>query len=645
MPYLNLVFNLPVDQSFTYRSDDDVPVGCRAVAMFGRRKLTGWVVGTADKPPAQLKSIRSIERAVDTEPLFGAELLDLARWLSNLTMSSLGEVLAAMLPGGRRESRALVERSEDEATSPIETLSDDQRSALEAVLAGAGERFYLYGITGSGKTEVYLRAAEDALARQRGVVYLVPEIALSHHLVEGLRKRFENRVAVIHSGLTPSRRLAEWRRIQSGEARLVLGARSAVFAPVADLGLVIIDEEHEGSYKSAAAPRYHARQVAMKRCRDAGATLLMGSATPSVEAWAMMREGKLGRLNLRGRPAGGSDPEVRIVDLTREKALFSGALIEGMNRVLGEGRQVLLFLNRRGFSYHYSCRSCGGQILCRHCSVPLTYHKSRRTMVCHYCGFRMPPPSTCPDCGSTEMKAAGFGTERIEEEVSRLFPEKRVARLDADTSRKKGVLEARLREFRNHEIDILLGTQMVAKGLNAPGVKLAAVLSADTSLNLPDFRASERTFALILQVSGRAGRFRPDGEVIVQTDRPGAAAVRLAAENRVEDFYNDEIEQRRLLGFPPFSRLFRIVVRGRDLGRVERSASDLAARLGADIGGELLGPAECPIGRISEEHRHHIILRSESFDRTHRRLSQVLRETLPVHGIRFEVDVDPVNLL
>ena len=645
MPYLNLVFNLPVDQSFTYRSDDDVPVGCRAVAMFGRRKLTGWVVGTADKPPAQLKSIRSIERAVDTEPLFGAELLDLARWLSNLTMSSLGEVLAAMLPGGRRESRALVERSEDEATSPIETLSDDQRSALEAVLAGAGERFYLYGITGSGKTEVYLRAAEDALARQRGVVYLVPEIALSHHLVEGLRKRFENRVAVIHSGLTPSRRLAEWRRIQSGEARLVLGARSAVFAPVADLGLVIIDEEHEGSYKSAAAPRYHARQVAMKRCRDAGATLLMGSATPSVEAWAMMREGKLGRLNLRGRPAGGSDPEVRIVDLTREKALFSGALIEGMNRVLGEGRQVLLFLNRRGFSYHYSCRSCGGQILCRHCSVPLTYHKSRRTMVCHYCGFRMPPPSTCPDCGSTEMKAAGFGTERIEEEVSRLFPEKRVARLDADTSRKKGVLEARLREFRNHEIDILLGTQMVAKGLNAPGVKLAAVLSADTSLNLPDFRASERTFALILQVSGRAGRFRPDGEVIVQTDRPGAAAVRLAAENRVEDFYNDEIEQRRLLGFPPFSRLFRIVVRGRDLGRVERSASDLAARLGADIGGELLGPAECPIGRISEEHRHHIILRSESFDRTHLRLSQVLRETPPVHGIRFEVDVDPVNLL
>ena len=615
--------------------------------ILGRRKMTGWVVGLPDGPPEGVGEVRKILRAVDSEPLFDERYLELARWTADLSLCSLGEALAAMLPGGRRESRDIDGDSGGDDSLERRSLSDEQHIALERLSRAPGEDwFYLYGLTGSGKTEVFLREAERVMEQGRGVVYLVPEIALSHHLVEGLRRRFPGKVAVIHSGLTPSRRLAEWRRIQSGEAPFVIGARSAVFAPLENPGLFIIDEEHEGSYKSGAAPRYHARQVAMKRCREHGARLLMGSATPSVEAWHLMESGRLKKLELRGRPAGGAMPAVRIVDLKSEKGLFSGELVSAMSRVLGDGRQVLLFLNRRGFSYRYACRSCGEEVVCRHCSVPLTYHKSRGRMICHYCGFSSHPPRVCPECGSVEMMASGFGTEKVEEEVASLFPEKNVVRLDADAARKKGVLEETLKGFRSGTIDVLLGTQMVAKGLNAPGLKLAAVLSADTSLNLPDFRSAERTFALIMQVAGRAGRFRPDGEVIVQTFRPDAPPVRMAGEADMAGFYEDEIEQRRLLGFPPFSRLFRIVVKGTDDTKVGSAVNTLAASLAA--GGdawELMGPAECPIGRLSGQYRRHIILRSSAFDRTHAAVRSALESLKLPHGVRVEADVDPVNLL
>jgi len=648
MPYLELSFNLPFHNTYTYLSEERVPVGCRVKTVFGARKLKGWVISHPDKLPDGLdeEKLKYIESRVDDEPLFGEELLKLAGWVSSLTMCSLGETLSSMLPGGIRERRDITDSVDGDDTKAIEKLTEGQQSALDAIGKSEDGWFYLYGITGSGKTEVFLRAAERVLDAGGDVIYLVPEIALSHHLVDGLKSRFSGLVAVIHSGLTPSRRLAEWRRIQSGEARFVLGARSAVFAPLKNLGLIIIDEEHEGSYKSGEKPRYHARQVAMHRCKSSSARLIMGSATPSVEAWYLMSSGALERLELTGRPAGGAPPVVSIVDLKKEKGLFSRSLVQAMSRVLGEGRQVLLFLNRRGFSYQYSCRSCGEEIHCRHCSVPLTYHKSSRTMVCHYCGYHTRPPTVCPGCGSVEMQAAGFGTERVEEEVARLFPEKRVVRLDTDAVRKKGVLESTLRDYRDGKIDILLGTQMVAKGLNAPGVKLAGVLNADTSLNLPDFRASERTFALIVQVAGRSGRFIPDGEVIVQTLRPDAPSIRLACENRINDFYDYEIDQRRLLGFPPFSRLFRVVVRGKDEKRVRDYIDRLSSYL-ADGGEhwELLGPAECPIGRISTHYRRHLLLRSKSFNHTHNALGNVLNTLTPPHGVRLEVDIDPVSLL
>ena len=646
MLFLELVFNIPVRRSYTYRSDREVSVGCRVQAELGRRRLTGWVVGCSESPPPGVSGIKSIGKAVDTVPLFGESTLSLARWMSELTLCSLGEALACMLPGGRREGRGLADIEESDEAASIDELTSEQSRAVKAITGNSGGRFYLYGGTGSGKTEVFLRAAEDVMSRGGGVIYLVPEIALSHHLVESLSKRFSGHIAVLHSGLSPSRRLTQWRKIQKGEALFVLGARSAVFAPIENLGMIIIDEEHEGSYKSSSTPRYHARQLAMRRCRISKAALIMGSATPSTEAWALMNSGGLKRLELSGRPAGGAPPEVRVIDMKREKGILSRDMLQALSRVLDEGRQALLFLNRRGFSYHYSCPDCGEEVVCRHCSVLLTFHKNRNAMVCHYCGHRSIPPTACAKCGSLQMRAAGFGTEKIEEEIRSLYPEKRVVRLDSDTARLKGVLSSALRDFRTGKIDILLGTQMVTKGLNAPGVKLAVILAADTTLNLPDFRSAERTFALIVQVAGRVGRFRPDGEVIIQTFRPDSFPVRFAAENKIAEFYEYEIAQRDMLGFPPYSRLFRLVVRGKMENHVKAYADGLAAALSQ--GGEyweLMGPAECPIGRISDEYRRHLILRSKSFNHTHAAVAAAIGKVRKTGTLRLEIDIDPVALL
>jgi primosomal protein N' (replication factor Y) len=474
---------------------------------------------------------------------------------------------------------------------------------------------------------------------------LVPEIALTHQVVETFARRFGPDIAVLHSGMSPSRRLAEWGRLRSGQARLAIGARSAVFAPVQDLGLVVIDEEHEGSYKSSTTPRYHARQVAMHRARAEGAVLVMGSATPSLEAWHSIREGRLPCLRLGQRLAGGSLPEVRIRGLAGESIPLSRALIEEIRRTHDAGRQTILFLNRRGFAYFFHCRSCGYEMKCRNCSVALTYHKQRGQMVCHYCGFRAAPITVCPECGSLDVGYSGFGTEKIEEELARLFPDLAVRRIDTDAVRHKGELRRLLAEFRSGRVDILVGTQMVAKGLNFPGVKLVGIVLADSGLRLPDFRAAERTFGLIVQVSGRAGRYHPDGIVLVQTYLPSNRTIALAAQGRLEEFYAEELDSRRALGFPPHARLIRVVFRSRSAAKAEKAAEDFARPLEASREAEVLGPAECPLSLIAGNSRIQVLLRGTDFGRLHAAARRALRSFTPPTGIYVEVDVDPVSLL
>jgi primosomal protein N' (replication factor Y) len=682
--YLEVLFNLPLRQSWFYvppAGAENLPAGGyrgrRALAPFGKRQLTGYIIGEHEALPAgsggalfETGKIKALIRLVDKEPLFGSEEIDNAQWMSEYYFCAQGESLAAMLPSGRRtvgySSFSDDDFDQNLKQSPL-VLSNEQEEALamiEAALAGKGAAngapsqktmFYLHGITGSGKTEVFLRAAETALAAGCPVIYLVPEIALTKQTAEALGRRFGSQAALLHSGMTGSEKLDEWMRIRRGEARIILGPRSAVFAPVHDLGLVIIDEEHDGSYKSGSNPRYHARQVAMRRCARHGAVLLMGSATPSAEAWRLMEEkdgnGKprLYRLNLTRRLSGGRLPEIKIVSLAGTRGCLSRELKDEIRATAAARRQTILFLNRRGFAYFYHCPRCGFELTCKRCSVSLTWHKAKGYAECHYCGYRAAPPESCPQCGSLEAGFTGFGTELIEEELKAVFPDLHVRRLDADSAVAGNTLETTLLEFREGLVDILLGTQMVAKGLNFPGVRLVGVVFADTGLSMPDFRAAERTFSLLVQVAGRAGRFFPDGKVIVQTLRPNDPSITRACALDLEGFYKAELAARRDLGFPPWTRLIRWVIRGADEARVAAESVRLykciAPRLPPDA--DILGPAECPISLLNGKHRRHIILRGQRASTLHAAarlaMNDFSRNADP--RVYLETDVDPVTLL
>ncbi|MDR0557871.1 MAG: primosomal protein N' [Treponema sp.] len=667
--YVDVVFDIPANSSFTYRIDGKgaACVGRRVMAPFGRRggrSALGFVVGGRDAPPPGLeeKAVKSISRVVDKETIFGRRDIELAEWISGYYLCSLGEALAAMLPSGKKTGD-YPSFSSDEMTAAPPSLSGEQEAALAAITAretpfSPFPVFYLYGVTGSGKTEVFLRAAESMLQEGKSVIYLAPEISLTMQTADAVGRRFHGVVTTFHSGMSPAARFTEWMKIRRGDVRIVVGPRSAIFAPVQNLGLIIIDEEHDGSYKSGATPRYHARQVAMRRCKMEHARLVMGSATPSVEAWRLMTaaaESESGcaagitRLDLTKRLSGGATPDIRIVALDHLDGCLTGALKEEIRKTAAMNRQTILFLNRRGFAYFYHCPDCGFELACKHCSVSLTFHKARNRVVCHYCGYSEAPPAACPQCGALSAGYAGFGTESIEEEVRRAFPDLRVRRADADTMNSGKNLKETLEDFRNGKFDILLGTQMVAKGLNFPGVRLVGVVLADTGLHIPDFRSAERTFSLIVQVAGRSGRYFPDGMVIVQTLRPADPIIARACALDVKGFFTAEIAQRKALNFPPWTRLIRFTARSKDGLRadkaIKRLASILQSRLPHDA--DMLGPAECPIGLIAENYRRHILIRGQTMSTLHAaaRAAVPLYEKGKDRSVYLEVDVDPVSLL
>lgn len=671
MLYLDIILNVPVNQAFTYsyippestKIENKPEIGKRAEVRFGNRNMTGFITGVhktlSPSCPVEASKIRPVKRIVDAEPVLTGELLATARWMADYYLCTLGEAVSAMLPSGRRETNAGGFSFDSEIPFVhAHGLSQEQQKAVDGILSPHTSRstfHYLYGPTGSGKTEVFLQAAERTLAQGKGVIYLVPEIGLTTQVIQAVVTRFGNTAAVLHSGLTPSQKLSEWRRIQHREARVVIGARSAVFAPVPDLGLLIIDEEHDGSYKSGTTPRYHARQVAMYRCSHLGIPLVMGSATPSVESWYLMKTNGIVSHTLTRRLAGGSMPEISCIDLTKcslSGCCLSDELTEEIRKTLSAGKQVILFLNRRGFTHFFRCASCGYEMTCKNCSVPMTYHKNENRLRCHYCGWSAVPPESCPKCGSLDIGYSGFGTEYIETETAAKFPNARIIRIDTDALTKKGELEEKLTSFRRGEYDIMLGTQMVAKGLNFPNLQLVGVVLADTGLHLPDFRAAERTFALITQVAGRAGRFFPDGKVVVQTYNPSREPVAYACAGNINGFYEYELKQRELLGFPPFSRLIRLVFRSADnktAAETAAAAADLlrnAARktaYGDTV--EIMGPAECPVAKISQNYRYQILLRGPDI----KPLQQLARTLLfgysHQQSVYIECDVDPVSLL
>ncbi|CAH2030556.1 replication restart helicase PriA [Trichlorobacter ammonificans] len=534
-------------------------------------------------------------------------------------------------------------------------LSRHQQAALDAVAAPLDSAtfapFLLHGVTGSGKTEVYLQTIARSLADDRTALVLVPEISLTPQLVHRFRARFGDGIAVLHSALSDGERYDEWRRIRRGEVRIVIGARSAIFAPLERIGIIVVDEEHEASFKQSDGLRYNARDLALVRGRQEGAVVLLGSATPLVTTRHAARNGRLGYLELPERIGSRPLPETRLVTerMTAEQPL-SPPLLEALAHTLARGEQSLIFLNRRGFASFLACPACGAQLSCPNCSVSLTYHKSRSRSICHYCDYQVPFPCICPACGEPELREMGAGTERVEHELAARFPEARVARMDSDTVAGKGGHARILDRVARGEVDILVGTQMIAKGHDFPGVTLVGVLQAEGSLYLPDFRAAERTFQLLSQVIGRAGRGELPGRVLVQALQPDHYALVHAVNHDYDQFCSEELAFREELGYPPFGHLAALLFSGTSETAVSDAATE-AARLLVELKvrlklrTELLGPAQAPFYRLRGRFRRHLLLKDADRSALRRLLTAYRKERVTPVRVREAVDVDPVDLL
>ncbi|MDA1192201.1 MAG: primosomal protein N' [Candidatus Poribacteria bacterium] len=822
--YVEVAFPVPVRRTFTYRVPDDLAdsamPGVRVLASFGRQTLDGVIVadaGTPDLPPARIKPLID---ALDEEPFFSPELLDLCHWTADYYLCSWGEALQAAVPGGSRmlhrrrvsltEEGASVDTRELKSHTPIQArllnalrhrngqtveqlrkampksavyaplaalesrgwvaveqevsggvstktvqvarltkppveiadlakrlrkrapkqvailehlcrvtddvpvrqllreaqttygtvkaleakelivvheeeelrsalndeleglafssdpllLNDEQRDAFSpianAIDAERHETTVLYGVTGSGKTEVYMQAIQRAINLKRGVICLIPEIALTPQTMRRFVSRFGMRVAVMHSRLSAGERYDEWRRVRRGDADIVVGPRSAVFAPVERLGLVIIDEEHETTYKQEEpSPRYHAREVAEYRARQANAPLVLGSATPSLESMWRVEAGRYRLARLKRRVMDIALPEVHTIDMREElrkenRSIFSQKLRDAIQNRLDNDEQTIMFLNRRGFSSYVFCRDCGQAAKCPDCVIGMTYHKRQDILICHHCGRVNRPPQVCPKCGSHRIRQMGLGTQQVEELSRQEFRNARIARMDADTTTRKGSHEAILGRFRDGDLDILIGTQMIAKGLDFPNVTLVGVILAETSLYLPDFRASERSFNLLTQVAGRSGRSERGGEVIFQTYQPDHYSIVTAQRHDYDAFCAHEFPERKLYGYPPYAHACRYLIRGEHEKDVIDAAHLIKRTLepliesgdGEDV--TLKGPAATPMARIRGQYRWHLLLCCES----PKRLQSLGKRTLDETAAKFRrgdvtltVDMDPMNLL
>jgi primosomal protein N' (replication factor Y) len=526
-----------------------------------------------------------------------------------------------------------------------------------ALASGRFAAFVLHGITGSGKTEVYLRAIEQVRLTGRQAVFLVPEIALTPQLLGRVKSRFGDGVAVLHSGLSPAERTAQWRRVRAGEVFLSVGARSAVFSPFPAPGLFIVDEEHDSAYKQEDGIRYQARDLALLRGKMEDAVVLLGSATPSAESVQMTRAGEATLLSLPERIGGRELPEIRIVDLKDRASLrgadryFSPELEAAVEETLSRGEKAMLFLNRRGYAPAVTCLDCGETVRCRNCRVSLTFHQQHGALLCHYCNGRAELPETCAVCGGHKIAQVGIGTERLLSWAAKRWKDARVARLDSDVSRRKGAYGEILSRMQAGDVDILVGTQMIAKGHDFPEVTLVGVLLADLSLSFPDFRSAERTFQILTQVAGRAGRGDRPGKVIVQTLSPDHACIRMAARNDFAGFMEEELAARETLGYPPFGRMLLLRLWGTKLDKVREAAAEVADAIAEPISGEgvqLLGPAPSPISLVKRKHHYQILLKMPArypVGDFFPSLLRPLRDLVRRHGVRMEADVDPYNMM
>lgn len=653
--YADLHIPYPIEGLFTYCVPEGMEIEpCTRVRIdFAGRELTAYVERIHNERPEGFE-VKDILGRIDPEPIFDYRLMELAKYTAENYLSSAGEALAMALPSGMRVTMRGDNRSgTDDATTRAITLNAEQRGVYDRIMNSRGtdaRAHLIFGITGSGKTEIYIEAAKRMREEGLSVIYLVPEISLSSMFFDRLRSVFGDDLILYHSHLTPNRRLSNWMRFYRGEAGVAVGTRSAVFLQCPRLGMIVIDEENDASYKEHRTPRYNARRLAMYRTGKENALLVMGSATPAVETLYACEGGRVALHTLTRRYGDAALPEVEIVRIasTRPKDILSTPLKLRTRRAVDAKGQVIYLLNRRGFAPIVICNRCGWTVECPECSIAMNFHRERN-MLCHYCGRQDPVPVRCGKCGSDDIEKVGTGTQRLEEIIGREFHDCSIFRLDQDSSRKKDTVPDLIEKMKRGEIDILVGTQLVAKGFDFPTVTLVGVLLADIGMNIPDFRSSERIFSLLVQVAGRSGRGKIPGRVIIQTLDPENPLFRFIRRQDYYGFYRSELEARRALRYPPFTRIARLLARGRNRDRViaaiESVRDALKSRIregGADI--TMLGPAAAPLEKIAGNYRHHIILKSTDLGSLRAAVAGA-RDAVSWNEVYLEVDIDPYDMM
>ncbi len=623
--------------------------GKRVLINFNGQKLRGFAIRVSNEVP-QYK-VKEIIKVIDKEPVFDDSCFRLAEWVSSYYLCGVGEVLSLIVPKGIKYAKKDKNKC-NYSTGDINSLSEDQEAVFSGIINDADKneknRFYLYGVTGSGKTEVYIKLIKHYFTKNKSVIVLVPEIGLSYQIFDRIQSIFNDNCAIIHSGLSTKRRFEEYMRIFTGEAVIVVGTRSAILAPVKNLGLIIVDEEHEHSYKSEETPRFNARTVAQKLALDNKALLVMGSATPSLEGWYFSQSGYFNRFELNKRFGGIEMPSVKIVEFKSSGYNFiSPYLRDAINETINSGYQVLLLQNRRGYSINLSCKNCGHTFACQKCEINLTFHRVKGKLCCHRCGQHFNVPDKCPECGSDKFIMPGVGTQKIEDHLEKVFGNARIIRVDIDAINSKNSIKTIVEDINSGKFNLIIGTQMISKGFDFKNIKLVGIVDADISLNVPDFRATERTFALLTQVAGRSGRSGTQGSVIIQTVNPEHYSITAAINNNYQDFFENEAGFRKTLDLPPYYRLAKIVFKGKNIEAITAFADKVYTILNSinEYKLKIDPPVPCIYYKNNLLYRFQIVIKYRNHDELIKIIKNADIKQGITGGVRIDIDIDPNNLL
>ncbi|AHH10168.1 primosomal protein N' [Borrelia coriaceae] len=649
--YYEIAFNIPINKLFFYKYNLKLEIGIRVITNFNGKDTIGIIIKRYAKKELNKDftfNIKNIIKIIDENAIIIEHNINLARWISQKTFSGFGEALFCGLPKISTSNKETKNNDNEHLISKLSIQLNEEQNAIykEIITSKTQNIFYLFGVPGSGKTEIFIKLCKNYLEQKKQIIFLIPEISLGHQIIKRIKSNLNtNKVYEYNSKVSNSTKSLIWNKIKNGENLIIIGVKSALMLPFKNLGLIIMDEEHEYTYKSENTPRFHSRHIGFFLQRTFNAKFVMGSATPSIEAYLAMENNQIKKMILKNKFFDRTFKELKIIDMKKERQIISSELLYSIQKSLIDKRQALIFINKRGYSKTLECKSCGHIIYCPNCSFNLTYHKSTNKLICHYCNYKINIISNCPDCNSEDIIYQTYGIQFIEKELKKFLPNARIARTDSDLN-KKEIIQS-INAFENGQLDILIGTQIIAKGFNFKQIKTLGIINADIGMGLPDFRSSEKIFAIISQVIGRAARFKNDNTIIIQTKNPNYYAIKYAYEGKYEEFYKEEIKIRQELNYPPFKKIIRIVIRSHKQESAHNKCLEFfeisKETLNGDI--EYLGPSKAPMSKISKYYRYNIIYLSKSFNALEKLIRNTKEKVKLTKDVYLEIDYYPISLL